>query len=405
MSEAINNSAWRKEELKRLILDLHAGGDLAEIQARFREIVGTVSGVEVARMEQELIAEGLPAEEVKRLCDVHVAVFEQGLEADTTPEMTPGHPIHTFRYEAFAANEVLGLLGEAIDALPDEGAFARARAFADQLAELDKLYSRKENLLFPFLEKHGIGGPSKVMWGIHDDIRDRIKELREALRAGAAQHAREVYQTAAEMIRSMFYKEDHILFPTSLRVLSDAEWVAIRDQSDEIGYCLIRPGDKWQPQVEAAAIPGAPAYAAAEAAPVAGEVRFATGALTPEQLVLLFQNLPVDVTFVDENDTVRFYSESREGRIFVRTPAVVGRQVQNCHPPHSVHVVNRILEAFRAGTKDVAEFWIQMNERFIHIRYLAMRAEDGAYKGTLEVVQDLTHQRALAGERRLLDWA
>lgn len=405
MSEYINNSQARKEQLKQLVLELHRGGDLDDIKRRFARLVGAVSAVEIAQMEQELIAEGLPAEEVRELCDVHVALFREGLTEGGAPEMTPGHPVHTFKFENLAVSELLNLLSDAVEQLPDEGAYERARTFAEQLAEIDKLYSRKENLLFPFLEAHGVGGPTAVMWGIHDDIRGQVKEFRAALRHGEAHRAKEIFPHVAEAIRSMAFKEENILFPTALRILSDAEWLAIRNQSDEIGYCLVRPGDRWRPDVEPAAPPRAAAYGEPAEGATAGQVPLDTGSLTPEQVRLIFNHLPVDTTFVDADDTVRFFSEGTQGRVFVRTPAVIGRQVQNCHPPHSVHVVNRILDEFRAGTRDAAEFWIQMQGRFIHIRYYAVRDGQGTYQGALEVVQDVTGIRALAGERRLLDEA
>ena len=401
MSEYINNNTKRRKEvLKGLIRDLHAGGDLAEIRARFRQLVGDVSAVEISQMEQELIAEGLPVEEVKKLCDVHVSVFQDSLEGQAAPEMTPGHPVHTFKYENFAAGEVLDLLAEAIKALPGEEPLARARAFFEQLAEVNKIYLRKENLLFPFLEKHGVSGPSKVMWATHDDIRARLKGLRQALQEGQPERIREAFGPLAEAIKQMFYKEEHILYPTALKVLTEAEWVAIRDQSEEIGYCLIRPGDQWQPTVtQAAELPKAKAYAVP---PSEGQVALDTGALTPEQLNLLLKNLPVDVTFVDEEDTVRYFSQTPE-RIFARTPAVIGRKVQNCHPPKSMDIVNRLLDDFKAGRRDVAEFWIQMAGKFIHIRYFALRDAAGKYRGTIEVTQDISPLRKLEGEHRLLN--
>jgi DUF438 domain-containing protein len=393
------DAAQRKEELKRLIRDLHRGGNVDDIRRRFSEMLGQVSAEEVARMEQELIAEGLPAEEVRELCDVHVSVFQQSLVAEGGQELPPGHPVHTFKYENFAVGQMLELMQEAMAALPDPDAFRRARAFGEQLSEVDTIYRRKENLLFPFLEKHGVGGPSTVMWGIHDDIRGQIKSLRQALNDGETSRAQDLFSRVDEAIRSMFFKEEHILYPTALKMLSESEWVAIRDQSGEIGYCIIIPGDEWRPTAPPAELPRAAAY---EETPT-GEVALDTGSLTPDEIRLLFNHLPVDVTYVDENDTVRFYSESPLGRIFVRTPAVIGRRVQNCHPPHSVHVVNRILGEFREGTRDVAEFWIQMQEKFVHIRYFAVRDQAKEYRGALEVVQDITALRALAGERRLLD--
>ena len=398
MSEYINNSERRKEALKAIILDLHAGKDVEEVKRRFRELIQGVSAVEIARMEQELIEEGLPAEEVRELCDVHVAVFQEGLEGETTPEMTPGHPVHTFKYENFALGEVIKLLREAVAALPDADALRRAQQFAEQLATVDKVYTRKENLLFPMLEKHGVTGPTSVMWGTHDQIRDQLKAFRQALAEEDAEKAEELWGPLAEAIESMFYKEEHILYPTSLRMLTEAEWAAIRDQSDEIGYALIRPGDAWQPEVTAEE--AAPSDAVA--VEPGGKIPLDTGALTVEQVNLLLKSLPVDVTFVDENDTVRYFSDSQE-RIFVRTPAIIGRSVQNCHPPDSVHIVNRLLDEMRQGKRDSAEFWIHMGEQYVHIRYFALRDDQGAYHGCIEVTQDVAPIQALTGERRLLD--
>mgnify|MGYP000883069988 FL=1 len=410
MSEYINNASQRKETLKGLIRDLHAGGDLEEIKTRFGRLVRDVSAVEIAQMEQELIDEGLPVEEVKALCDVHVAVFQQSLDAQESPETTsqgtgikPGHPVHTFKYENFAASEVLTLLEEAVKDLPDGNAWPRTQMHLEQLAEIEKVYRRKENLLFPYLEKHGVSGPSSVMWGIHDDVRAELRELRQATEAKDQTRVQEILPPMAEAIRQMIYKEENILYPTSLRVLSDAEWAAIRDQSDEIGYCLIRPGDQWQPAEVADSAAGAGAEAAA--APAAGaQLPLDTGALSPEQINLVLKHLPIDVTFIDETDTVRYYSQGPD-RIFDRTPAIIGRKVQNCHPPQSVHVVNRLLETFRNGERDVAEFWIQMGPKFVHIRYYAVRDGEGRYRGTIEVTQDIAPLRALEGERRLLDEA
>jgi DUF438 domain-containing protein len=406
MSEYINNATRRKETLKGLIRDLHAGGDVDEIRERFGRLLRDVSAVEIAQMEQELIDEGLPAEDIKALCDVHVAVFQQSLDAQEVPEMTPGHPVHTFKYENFAAGEVLTLLEAAVRDLPSENGWTRAQMHLEQLAELDKTYRRKENLLFPYLERHGVSGPSSVMWGIHDDIRAQFKTLRRAIDERDQTQVAEVLPSMAEAIRRMFYKEENILYPTALRVLSDAEWVAIRDQSDEIGYCLIRPGDQWQPAVAATSVADvAGAETAAPAVLAAGaQLPLDTGTLTPEQVNLVLKHLPIDVTFIDETDSVRYYSQGPD-RIFDRTPAIIGRSVQNCHPPQSVHVVNELLEAFRSGERSSAEFWIQMAGKFVLIRYYAVRDEEGRYRGTIEVTQDIAPLRALEGERRLLDEA
>ena len=398
--EQVEQNQTKVHQLKQLILDLHAGGDLEDAKTRFARMIGDVSAVEIAQMEQQLIADGLPAEKVQALCDVHVQVFQESLSGRESPEMTPGHPIHTFKYENFALTEALKLLEGAVADLPGEGALSRARAHLEQVGQVEKIYLRKENLLFPVLERHGVTGPSKVMWGSHDKIRVQLKGLRQALLRGQGQGARELLPPLADEIRQMIYKEEHILYPTALKMLSDAEWALIRDGSDEIGYCLVRPGDQWEPQVLESV--EAPAQTALTVSP-SGSIDLDTGSLAPEQINLLLTHLPVDVTFIDEQGIVRFYSQARQERIFTRTPAIIGRKVENCHPPQSVHVVNRLLEDFREGRREVAEFWIRMGDRFVHIRYFALRDAEGRYRGTMEVTQDIAPIQKLEGERRLLD--
>lgn len=405
MSEYINNRTKRQEILKRLIRQLHEGKTVEDVKQEFAVLLRDVGAAEIAAIEQALIAEGLPETEVKRLCDVHVAVFRESLDTQAKPEMTPGHPLHTFRAENVAAARVLDALQEALNALkstPGAAQLQQAQERLRELREYEKHYLRKENILFPFLERHGFSGPSSVMWAIHDDVRAGWKALDELLAAGpgddpTAFKARldELFQPLNTAIREMFYKEENILFPTALEKLSADEWRAIRAQEPEVGYCYVEPGDQWPPKT-------AVETAAPTPSPAEGLLHLDTGALTTQEVNLLLKHLPVDVTYVDKDDTVRYFSQTKE-RIFPRSPAIIGRKVQKCHPPASVHRVQRILDDFRAGRRDMAEFWIQMQGKFIHIRYFAVRDEKGEYQGTLEVSQDVTHIRALEGERRLLD--
>lgn len=386
MSEYINNHTQRKEALKRMIRQLHEGKSVEEVKGEFAALLKEVSATEIAEIEQALVAEGLPEMEIKRLCDVHTAVFAEALEAAPQPAAPPGHPLDLFRAENEAAARTLDALEAAIHAAQWEPARGLLRELR---GGLETHYRRKENILFPYLEKHGFTGPSSVMWAIHDDIRAGWKKL-DALLASAPDAAQvtETFGPMAEAIRQMFYKEDNILYPTALQMLTPEEWEAVRAQAGEAGE-YARP---------------AKAAALASAAPpaVEGLIPLQVGALTAQQIALMLTHLPVDITFVDENDEVRFFSATRE-RIFQRSPAIIGRKVQKCHPPASVHRVQRILDDFRSGKRDVAEFWIQMQGKFIHIRYFAVRDGSGKYLGTLEVTQDVTSIRALEGERRLLD--
>lgn len=408
MSEWINNVTRRKEILKNVLRQLHEGKSVEDVKSEFGELAREADSNEIAEIEQMLIDEGLPVEEVQNLCDVHVAVFREGLEQQKTPETIPGHPVFTFRSENQLLARVLNGLHDALEALNDGQAaptLEQVRERLATLAEFNRHYLRKENLLFPYLEHYGFTGPSKVMWGVHDQIRATLRELRNSLPNANAAHGPDLEtfrQRAGELeiaMREMIYKEEKILFPAALSHLSEAEWAAIRAQEAELGYFLLSPSQEWRPSAAPAAAATDPA---AQPAAPSGELALDTGLLTLEQINLMLTHLPVDVTFVDEHDTVRYFTQSA-ARIFERQPAIIGRKVQNCHPPQSVDRVQRILDDFRAGKRSSAEFWIQMAGKFVHIRYFALRDAAGVYRGTIEVTQDIAPLRALQGERRLLD--
>jgi DUF438 domain-containing protein len=277
----------------------------------------------------------------------------------------------------------------------DEGVMDEIGRTIEALEGIDNHYARKENQLFPLLEKHGVTVPPKVMWGVHDEIRGSLKKVRQAVSKRDAQAlpqaAAELSRTAAEMI----YKEEKVLFPLSFETLTQEDWQEVRRGEDELGYAFAQPGSEWpetSDEAGEAVLPfGADALLSLD-----------TGALSLEQINLMLTHLPVDISFVDENDEVRYYSGGE--RHFPRSPAVIGRKVQNCHPPGSVHIVERILREFKAGKKDTAEFWIQLHGKFLHIRYFALRDTDGNYRGCLEAGQDITEIRKLEGEQRLLSW-
>jgi DUF438 domain-containing protein len=393
----------RQEALKQIIRDLHDGRPMDELKQRFATLIEDVDASEIAAMEQALMAEGMSEQEVKRLCDVHVQVFADALEEHDKVSAPPGHPVDTFQRENEALLQVAASLRKVADAVGDPVDAAEwqrlAPAFgaaAERLFEIERHYLRKENQLFPFLERHGIEGPSKVVWALHDDIRAVMKELRGALAGGEAAGALRAARQLATMSDDMVNKEEKILLPMAMETLAESEWVSIRAGESDIGYALIAEPPAWPAATAAGPAPTADSDGGADLLPLD------VGALSLEQLKLLLAALPLDYSFVDENDTVRFYSEGE--RIFPRSPGVIGRRVQNCHPPASVHKVQEILDAFRAGEKDTADFWITMAGRFLHIRYFACRDAAGAYRGVVETVQDVTGIRALEGERRLLDW-
>jgi DUF438 domain-containing protein len=417
----------RLEELHAIVKDLHAGKTVEEVKPRFEELIKDVEATEIAAMEQKLIEGGVPDTEVKRLCDVHVQVFADALAGHEPIAVPAGHPLDTFQRENQALLQVTASLrkvAEAVGEPPEGAAWARLKgALAgtiERLAEVDKHYLRKENQLFPFLEEHGVEGPSKVMWSIHDDIRVLIKQARQTIAEDDAALAVSTSLALAKMVDDMVTKEEQVLFPMSVDTLSDEEWARIRAGEGDLGYAFIEDVPAWpSPRAHAGAgAAGAPAVAvgilpgAAIGAGLDGEetarpaddglLDLRTGGLKLEELNLVLGVLPIDFQYVDEHDRVRFYSEGH--RIFPRSPGVIGRKVQNCHPPQSVHKVQQIIDAFRSGDKDEAEFWIEMQGKFLHIRYFAVRDEGGDYRGVVETVQDVTAIRALEGQRRLLDW-
>lgn len=386
--------AAKLQALKSIIRRLHDGAPLEEARRDFETSVGDASPQEIAEMEQALIREGMPVQEIRRLCDVHVGVVCGSLNTQAAPSVPAGHPVHTYMAENRAIEQAAArwtTLCKQLFPVPDAAELASA---LDTLAQVEIHYTRKENQLFPALERHGFTGPSTVMWAVHDDIRARIKAARQAVGQEDRTALAAIGPELAGHITSMIYKEERILFPTALSMLSEEEWAKIRAGDDAIGYALVKPAADWGRG-------SAPARTAPPADP--SLVRLATGALTPEQLSCMLTSLPVEISFVDENDRVQFYSDHSH-RIFPRSPEVIGRAVQNCHPQKSVHMVDAILKAFRDGTREEASFWIEFKGRFILISYYPVRSGEGKYLGCIEVTQDITAIRGLQGEKRLLDW-
>lgn len=417
MSELINNrevdvpeQTRRQAMLKEIIKELHAGKSVEEVKARFAEAVGDVTVAEISAMEHSLMTEeGIPVEEVQRLCSVHTAIFKGSIEQihrSSKPEEQPGHPVHTFKLEnreiERLVNFRLELHADKFKKNASEEIIFKLLEDLSLLLDLDKHYSRKENLLFPYLEKYGIYGPTKVMWGVDDGIRNMIKEAKKALSAynGESEQIAASLEEIIKEVNEMIFKEENILLPMALDKLTEDEWVKIARESDEIGFCLTAPEQEWIP--ERAAVPeGAQSEEEGEAASPQGFIRFETGLLSLHQLETMMNHLPVDLTFIDENDVVRYFSHGKE-RIFARTKAVIGRTVQNCHPPQSVHVVEKLLADFKAGVKDAEDFWIAIKDKFIYIRYFAVRDKAGRYMGTLEFTQNIAPIRALEGQKRIL---
>ena len=394
------------QELKKLIMELHDGKPIEEVKPKFEKIIEGISVSEISQLEQTLIMEGMPVSEVQRLCDVHAALFKGSIEEihrEEKPEDIPGHPIHTFKLE----NErIQKLIDEEIQPLVDElkqadssSVISKLRKKLSTLMEIDKHYSRKENLLFPYLEKYGITAPPMVMWGVDDEIRAELKAIKDLLTSyqGNREEIIQKIEQALHKVSEMIFKEEKILFPMALEKLTEDEWASIAEESDEIGYTFVNPERVWNPERNKAK----KEIVEKKQPQQEGVVPFETGSLTFKELDVLLNNLPIDITFVDKDDVVRYFSQAKD-RIFTRTKAAIGRKVQNCHPPSSMHIVEKILEDFKSGRKDKEEFWLQMGDKYVYIRYLALRDENGEYLGTLEVTQNIAPIQKISGEKRLL---
>lgn len=403
----------KKETLKRIIQKLHAGVSPDTVREEFKDFLKEVTPLEIAEIEQQLISEGLSREELRKLCDVHLAVFREQLEKQKL-EVPAEHPLNILTEEHKVllklSSELVAVANKVQQANNTQGIsneMAKIKHIAEAFVDAEKHYLREENVLFPFLEKHGITEPPAIMWMEHDKIREKKKQLQNLIEKYARvefksfrEQLSELSVSLSTMLSSHFFKENSILFPTALKVISPEEWNEIRRDFDEVGYCCFTPSHLKTRKIRKIV----PQEEKPTGKEEAGTLVFETGLLSKEEIEAVLDTLPVDISFVDKNDEVKYFNKAEE-RIFVRTKAVIGRKVQQCHPQKSVHIVNRILEAFKKGEKDKAEFWINLKGRLVHIRYFAVRDKKGQYLGTLEVTQDITDIKKIEGEKRLLDWA
>jgi len=361
-------------------------------------------------VEQELIAEGLPETEVLRLCDVHGEVLDGHIDQSSAKAIPEGHPVDVFLQEnkelRKVSDKVLQLLGT-LHALPESTFHDHAlkiQSCFNELMDVDKHYKRKEYLLFPFLEKNGITGPPKVMWGKHDEIREQLKACIDILRTedltrGDLEDTLElIFHPVLKALTDMTKKEEDILFPMAMDVLTTEDWWQIHKQTLEFGFTLYDPQVDWKPAGLLAE-----SYENTSVLNENGAIQLPSGSFTAAEIMAILNTVPFDMTFVDRDDKVKYFTQGKE-RIFARSRSIINRDVRLCHPPGSVHIIEKILDDFKSGQASHATFWIQMQGKFIHIEYFALRDTDGSYLGTLEVSQNLSDLRKLDGEQRILSY-
>ncbi|MFA7671609.1 MAG: DUF438 domain-containing protein [Sphaerochaetaceae bacterium] len=407
-----NTKEYRQNLLKSLIQRLHGGEDFEAVKADFTKEFQNVEANEIAAMEKALIDEGsVKVEEVQKLCDVHAALFNDSVASihqDKDKRKEEGHPTWILKEENRAIENLFKKRIETNLKSLNTGDFSALEKLTEDLKDLwqiDLHYSKKENLWFPIMERYGITAPPKVMWAVDDEIRAMIKESRSLLAklreskspsADAIKAFTDQLEATKTKIVDMISKEENILIPMASEVFFTTDWRQIREQSPEIGYTLLDEHPTFE-------VPKEATIGKMVTTDSQGDVKFPTGTLSPKVLNHLLNTLPIDITFVDADNKVAYFSQVKE-RIFARTTAVIGRDVSNCHPPASVHIVEKIVEQLKSGEKDNADFYLHLGDKYVYIRYFAVRDDDGKFLGTLEVTQNIADIQKLKGDKRLLDW-
>lgn len=317
----------------------------------------------------------------------------------TVEQLTKGHPVKIY-YEESAL--IQDLILELTNSNPAED-FQKYFNIFNQLTTIEKRFKRKENQLFPYLEKHNWHGPSQGMWSFHDTLREQIRLLNGYNSEKNLAKINEDLPYLVDGIKRLLTIEDSKLFPNAMDLISEDEWKEFYIGDEEIGWMLLEKPSPYSAIEEAYVHPSEDFSTRDLSFSLENTFHYDEGYMTPEQVNLLLRFLPVDLTYVDENDKVIFYNRG-DDRVFARSKGIIGREVRFCHPPKSVDMVLRIVDEFRAGTKDVAEFWFNFKGQNIHVRYFAVRDNNKHYKGVIEMSQDVTDIQKLQGEKRLLDW-
>ncbi|MDD2322602.1 MAG: PAS domain-containing protein [Bacteroidales bacterium] len=405
MSEYLNNAEKRRNDLMAFSMGMMNGDDGKVLIEKYKEAIENVTPQDMLKIEDKQMQMGITPDQIKGDIEKIINVFVQSLNRYPWEKPAEGSFLFYLMLEndayTFKLNQVKRIIKNYKGR--EESEFKKLKSdllpHFKKFQEFDFHYIKKENILFPYLEACWESyRPLKVMWSLHDDIRKSLKELIAMLESDISEWQKFNKQLGKyfSLVFRMIQKENSIIFPVATETVKAETWHQMHIQS--FGYPF--------PFIE---VPEKPKDAVAEnlnnenRISKMGKIISSTGNLSAEQVLLAFNHLPVDITLVDSNDKVVFFNKAKN-RFFPRSPAIIGRAVQNCHPPESVHIVENIIEAFRSGKKNKADFWIQMKGKFILIQYFALHDENGNYKGVIEVSQDVSAIRDLKGEKRLLNW-
>ena len=382
----------RNAKLKALILRLNQGEDLESVRADFVKDFESVSVHDIVKAEQGLIDDGLPMQEVQKLCDLHSALFhgkteaelwaeeEQQAKGTTETQVPEGHPVDVLRRENKALEVILNRAFAALDA-DDVPALTQE---LKTLRKIDVLYSKKESILMPMLLHHGVTGPNDVMWGVDDEIKAEVARVAQTLTAENYPSEKSAAQAVLNRMKEMIYKEENIFFPLCLEHLTREEWLDAYRDLPEMGFIFINDAPKWAECEE-----GLAARKQELSTDLAdGILRFPGGKLTMAQLNGLFNVLPIDITFIDEQDINRFFTNA--GKVFSRPLSALDRSTYECHPERVKPMVKQLLDDFKSGVRDYMEVWTPNDDHPVRVLYAAVRDAQGRYLGAAELVEDFT---------------
>jgi len=409
MSEFTNNNKKRVEDLLAFSLGIMSGEDGRMLLEKYKDAIEHVTPQDMLNLEDKQMQMGIQPDAIKKDVDKVINIFFKRLKEYRWEKPEEGTFLYYLMLEnnayEFKLNEVKTIIKSYKGREVSDFKLLKNDLLGhfEEFSKFESHYVKKENILFPFLEKRWDNyRPITVMWSLHDDIRKKLKQVIQILKSDTSSWGNINKQIGKYyfLVFGMIQKENLIIYPVASETISEDEWEEMYYQSFEYPFPFIetpvKPKSAKEPVIEKPT----------EFSQIDGDLllKSETGELNLEQILLLLNNLPVDITFVDENDKVRFFSRPKE-RFFPRSPAIIGRAVQNCHPPESVHIVEKIVAAFKNGEKDNAKFWLKLKGKFILIEYFALRNDKNEYKGVIEVSQDVTDIRTLKGEQRLLDWA
>lgn len=407
MSEYINNNQIRKEKLFALAFAIMIEDSDRKMIDEYWEFIQEVRPYDVLFIVDKLMKTGQDIGQIKKTTAKIINLFYEPLQELEKINKTPKSPfLQLLEKENRNVESIINGLKEQVKNLSRKSKKGEDYSSIKKellqiiidLKEYEKHYLKKENILFPYIEKQYEDYRCvSVMWSMHDDYRESLREL-ELMLSSAEMNLKDFHSEIGRLffaVKPTIFREEYILFPVAMDLIPSNQWEELLEEASEIGFSFFKADQSLFKKKEIEKTKTAKGEN--------GSLDLETGMLSVEQIVLLFNHLPVDITYVDENDRVQFFSQPKD-RFFTRSKSIIGRTVQNCHPHESVYMVEKIVDAFRKGEKDDASFWIQMKGKFILIKYFAIRDKDGIFRGTLEVSQDITDIRKLDGERRLLDW-